>query len=546
MKNIKTKVVSLLSVILLVSACETTSLDLLDNNNTSTPDKANPELLLSGAMTDFIAFNEEVTDLTMSVSRMTHMYGPVYANAYSPAASNDLWREGYANVLANTNEVIKQAPALKLYEHAAVAKILQAYTLTTLVDIYGDVPYSEANNNDILNPSVDKAGDVYKAVLNLLNEAIADLEKDSNLGISDGSDIYYSGDADKWDALAKTLKLRLYNNVRLTDMFDKTAVEALIAEGDFIQNSSQDFEVKYSTNIKDPDTRSVKFKDGYLGDPDEYMSTYFMSLLKDSKSIQDPRIRYYFYRQTFSYPDATTSDGLFTLPCLGESKPDHYGFNDPFCTIGSGYWGRDHGNAAGGPPDGNLVTVWGLYPAGGKYDNNQFNAVKDSDGAKGAGILPLITASNTNFILAELALEETTTGDVKSYIEAGIRASMTKVMNFKKEAIPSGANTADSDDVDAYVNEVLTNYDAASNDEKLNILITESFISNWGNGLEGYNAYRRTSMPNDVQPTIAASPGDYVRSFPYASEFVNLNSSVDAKSGVGVKVFWDTNPDNLK
>jgi hypothetical protein len=68
----------------------------------------------------------------------------------------------------------------------------------------------------------------------------------------------------------------------------------------------------------------------------------------------------------------------------------------------------------------------------------------------------------------------------------------------------------------------------------------------WGNGVEVYNAYRRTSMPNNMQPVKSATPGKFIRSFLYPGDLVNLNSNVSSKVDNDVRVFWDLNPDTIE
>ncbi len=50
--------------------------------------------------------------------------------------------------------------------HVGIAQILKAYTAMTLVDNFGDIPFSEANlGNENLSPKADNGSDVYKAAL---------------------------------------------------------------------------------------------------------------------------------------------------------------------------------------------------------------------------------------------------------------------------------------------------------------------------------------------------------------------------------------------
>ena len=97
--------------------------------------------------------------------------------------------------------------------------------------------------------------------------------------------------------------------------------------------------------------------------------------------------------------------------------------------------------------------------------------------------------------------------------------------------------------VDDYIAEVEANYtNAASDEEKLNIIMTEYHLALFGNGVEAYNSYRRTGMPNDLQPLRAADVDNFLRSFFYPTTSVSNNSNSDQKDDVTAQVFWDTNP----
>ena len=68
--------------------------------------------------------------------------------------------------------------------------------------------------------------------------------------------------------------------------------------------------------------------------------------------------------------------------------------NSPFCAPtnsaskpANGYWGRDHGNDNGIPPDGFKRTLRGVYPAGGAFDDSSFAGKVDGDGFGGLVLL---------------------------------------------------------------------------------------------------------------------------------------------------------------
>jgi hypothetical protein len=264
----------------------------------------------------------------------------------------------------------------------------------------------------------------------------------------------------------------------------------------------------------------------------------------------DPRRRYYFYRQATNYSGATSE----SCPCTLEIPPAHYSADMPFCLVGAGYWGRDHGDASGTPPDGPLRTTWGIYPAGGEFDASQNVPVNNTKGGKGAGIDPIWLSSYTYFLQAEaaVALSITTNGDARSLLKKGIEASIAKVLGFPATVnyvVPT-ANIPSQATIDTYVSTVLANYDAATtNAAKLDVIMKEYYIASWGNGIEPYNNYRRTGSPNNMQPIkTTPNPGFFIRSFTYPSVYINRNINAPTQKTPGTaanKVFWDNNPDNF-
>jgi hypothetical protein len=123
-------------------------------------------------------------------------------------------------------------------------------------------------------------------------------------------------------------------------------------------------------------------------------------------------------------------------------------------------------------------------------------------------------------------------------LESGVRKSIAKVMGFTSQA---GASAPTMDDVEDYVTEVNNKFNAADADGKLDIVMKEYLIALQGNGLEGYNGYRRTCKPNNLQPLRLDDPSPFARSFWYPSNYVNRNSNASQKADVTVPVFWDSN-----
>lgn len=93
--------------------------------------------------------------------------------------------------------------------YLGIAEVIEALEIGTAADIWGDIPYSEANKPDVATPKLDKQLDVYAAIQTLLSKAISDLSAGVGAGPG-GADLTYGGSAAKWIAAAHTLKARFY------------------------------------------------------------------------------------------------------------------------------------------------------------------------------------------------------------------------------------------------------------------------------------------------------------------------------------------------
>ena len=126
----------------------------------------------------------------------------------------------------------------------------------------------------------------------------------------------------------------------------------------------------------------------------------------------------------------------------------------------------------------------------------------------------------------------------------GVNLSINKVISFGPIDASADLSFAPTT-IDVEAHEALIDAAFDSDPEGgWNVLGREFFTALYGNGIEGYNFYRRTKFPSNLQPNIEPNPGDFINSFFYPANFVNNNSSVPQKSGVTSKVFWDKNTEN--
>jgi hypothetical protein len=528
---------------LLCGACEFFNLDLTEDPDEVTLADANPDYALNNMQIEMknLLSNDDppnwrgVNRLGMEVTRTIIKWGGTYENAYNPTEFDQVWTRAYEGVLMDANTFLPIYEENQWWIHAGITKVLQAYVLVTLVDFFGDVPWTESFDPSNFNPSADDDASVYDVALAKLDEAILDLDKESLA--SPSNDLFYDGDAEAWATLAKTLKLKIHLNLRLADASGSaSAINSLIADGDLISAPEQNWIFHYSRVTDNPDSRHPFFMYNYLNGGNTYMANYFMWTLKDEKGVVDPRIRYYFYRQRTS-----SSEDFQELPCYGTDRPAHYPVDIPYCTLEDGYWGRDHLDDDGIPPDTRARTLWGVYPAGGEFDADQGLPAAAVSGMQGAGAEMIMLENYVKFMLAESALTLGTTGDPKQLMLEGVESSIAHVLAFGEE-IADQNYIPTQQDIDDYLAEVGTLYDnAASDAERLEVIVKEYYIALFGNGVEVYNLVRRTGMPSNLQPALLADPGDFPRTFNYPANCVNLNSSIAQKPHTN-QVFWDINP----
>ncbi|AQG82679.1 hypothetical protein AWR27_24140 [Spirosoma montaniterrae] len=542
-----------------VSSCE---LNLLDNPNAVTAANTDINYLLSqielnyagqragGITPTTLSHFNQLTDPTMRLVRMLNAGAAIYDNAVTPGSTDGAWTTAYAGILNDVKTIIPLAERGELFVHAGIARTIRASVMANMVDVFGDVPFTEALNPENFNPKTDGGATIYTAAIADLDKAIENFNARSRAGAT--GDLFYGGTADSWIRVANTLKLKMLLNRRLIDKAGATSgINSLITGDKLISTAAQNFTFKFGSNLTNPDTRHPRYAGQYspTGGGD-YQSNSYMGTMYDSKGFPDPRMRYYFYRQVVRNPTDVNA-----LRCITNQRPSHYGPNDVFCLPTTvGYWGRDHLSNEGIPPDGLLRTAWGLYPAGGLYDNDAGRPVSLGAGAGGAGIHPIMMRSFVDFMLAEAALELGTTGNPRALLKSAIEKSMADVRAFALATTEAGKiatfegdqKIVWADQVTRYVNQVLTTYDAATtNDARLNIIATEYWLALYGNGIEAYNLYRRTGKPANQQPALDPNPGVFVRSFYYPTSFIARNANAKQKANVSVPVFWDNNPATL-
>lgn len=510
MKQIKLKsyiLFPLMALFLCVTSCETIETDLTDDPSNLGEDEASLEFVLNANQLQIANFFQSIQFEGAQVCRMELMgTSPIYLNQFDFDQFDGTWRAAYSGFLRDAKLAKELAAAIDSEDAngnniTAVVQIMESYVITTLVDYFGDVPYSEAlQGSDNFNPGRDSGEELYGVARELLENSIDLIQAGNSVPLP--NDLYFGGDMTKWEKLANSLLIRLTIQSRLENADANAQFNALLTQANFISSNNDDFQFNYSQTREPVDSRHPLFGSQYDAVPSFYQSQDFMD-----RMTGDPRFNYYFYQQ-----DAAV-------------------------------FGRVHGDA--GPPVASEladITVYGLYPVGGAYNDGSFSGTGPTDGAAGAGASVMMTNFATQFYIAEglLAINGNVSGARTAMIN-GITASMSKVTGFNSGAIPDDAVVPTQAEIDTYIADAGVRYDnAASNEAKLNVVMSEFYKSLWGNGVDVYNNYRRTSYPSDLAPSTNPNPGSFTNSMWYPAVYVNNNNNPDAqqRATIGEKIWW--------
>jgi hypothetical protein len=410
---------------------------------------------------------------------------------------NNVWGSIFATTLSDLELIIKNATAGGSPHYAGVAKILKAYEYSLVVDTWGDVPYSEAQQLDALtSPHYDDDAAIYPKLITLLNDAITDLGQTTST-LSPGTNSLMFTNANfttakaQWIKLANTLKLRLYLHYSKKDAaFSKAQMDALInSSATFMASSADNFQMTFNdaANQRNPITQFEVSRPNYL------FANAKMVNMMTAKS--DPRLPFYFTPFPFTSAPATYK---------GVTPGDPATIN----------YSRIHtylrGTATGSP----------VQQSGGGILANAYTY-------SGTAPLRMVTYPEYCFIRAEAGLMGVANSDPQTWFTNGITASM-------QQAGVSAAN--------------ITTYLTANgtligtNAQKLQQIIEEKYIAIFGVSSEPWTDWRRTGYPALTPPANRIAQVTSVpRSLFYAQQEIDLNPNCPGQKSADLqtKVFWD-------
>ena len=422
---------------------------------------------------------------------------------------------GVIKPLVQIISLIKDDPDSKnLY---SMVRIWKAYAYMTLVDTYGDVPYSEAGKGyleGINYPKYDKMTDIYADLYNELKTATADLSA-SNEYVT--SDLFFGGasstsptliaeQVDHWKKIGYSLMLRLgmrYSKIDPTKA--ASIVQEAFAGGVILSNDDNVVVTQYDVTVGNGFSNLQRNINPFF----YYLTEHFVNQLK---STGDPRLKY--IGASYADPGNITSTRDTTTA-------NQFGF--PI--------GYDQSSVV------NYPGYRGTKGGGQNYTQLNYEVVAST-------LAPafFITNSQTQLLLAEATFRGWINGGLtaRQYYEAGVKAAMDEWNLFPGTFSPAVSDA----EKDNYLLQPAIAYNDA---DALELINTQYWICSVTNGAEAFANWRRSGFPV-LQPNMYNDNlnGGFVRrmAYPNAEEAQNPDNYAAAIASMGgdgltQHIFWD-------
>ncbi len=498
----------LVFVALVGSACKESFFDI--NTNPNSLPTASPSYVFTNALnttsTNMIGPNETGSYWS---GQWTQGNGYIISTtlfAYNFTNGDFNYWDGYYDNLQDYEFVIKNADSYNQKYLKGPAKIMKAMLFQQLVDMYGNVPYTDAlKGTEVLAPKFDDQKAIYESLIKVLDEAIVDLKANAFASAFTGSDIVFKGNTTKWAQFANSLKMRILirqAKVSGKDAYIKTEINKIVSEGSgFI--TGEEVGVGGPTFYLATAGKLNPIYERWGYDPNgakKALNNYprltqflFTGLKAAGDTLRLKRIAY-------------ANGGESGTPGVSNQKEIAANYNGTPFGVSSGYLPANTSSL--GP---SLIVK-------GEYNRPTI----------------IMTASEIQFLLAEAKQrysDVTLPGTAKAYFEEGIKQSFRVL----------GASVAGAE---VFKGSKINNYDFDASTDKLAAIAIQKWVALTNfSGLEAWAEYRRTNLPVTPQSIqIVGETKRPLRFFYPNTELGSNGENVKAQGTIDVfatKLFWD-------
>ena len=444
-----------------------------------------------------------------------------------------MYENVYLHIFNNTRRLITSCEEQGFVDYAGMMRVIQAYAIQMLTDVYGPVSYTSAIEDPTNGASFsyDKQEDIYNSMFALLDEAIKNFQNPtSDLTSRQSFDFWCNGDLDLWIKVANQLKLRMAMRiVKANPTLAKQKAEEAVQAGVLPQD------ILINQGFSNEQTRMFEWGDAGMN----------ANLITIMEGYNDPRLPLYV---TKNQADVACEDGSTIAAgtkylgirggCNLPSKPNQWGnFSKIVCSYttafpvmkaAEGYFLRAEGILRGWNMGGGTAQQW--------YEDGIRTSIKNEVAYKGEGKEPLAGISTVS--------DE----EINTYING-----TTLQEDF--------VDPVDSQNSIKAQNDVCVKWDeSASNEQKLQRIIIQKWIANFPISCEGWAEYRRTGYPKFFPNRVNLSNGtidtdEQIRRLIYSDNEINTNNA-ELQKGIellnqenssskftgdigGTRVWWD-------
>lgn len=430
-------------------------------------------------------------------------------NNYDWTTLSHSWN-GYYSILRNNDEYFNKAVKENYEFHEGVARIMRAYMFGLITDIWGDAPYKDAlkaeHGSDYFMPAFDPQQEIYHGILADLDTANLLLSKNISeySNIVAKQDVIYKGDVSKWQKFANSLALRYYMRLQAKEpAFAEAGIKRIAgdpAKYPLITDAADDANISFpgtSSGVSNP------LNTVYDVDPaGAYMRVKMGKTLVDvMRDYDDPRLGVWANKiqtplklvsgtgidQINDNGEREVSQDLVTAFEANGMKVD---FDPEYAGVTISHTMVQIFNMN------NANSSQGTVNPHASHLNNRYKLTSDP-----LVLMRLISAAETNLILAEAAFRGWISGEPTSYYADGVRES------FKAWG------------VEAAFDDYLENTPL----EGLESIIEQKWIAHWTTAQEAWFDWRRTGLPALKTGPAAVRTALPVRWYYHTDDEINKN-----------------------
>ncbi|MCO6496107.1 MAG: SusD/RagB family nutrient-binding outer membrane lipoprotein [Chitinophagaceae bacterium] len=470
------------------------------NKNPNSPTEATADLILpqaivrvAGTVPSFNSYGAALTGYFVNAGGFSG-WGTLVSYNYTTADYSGLFSSMYKAIEDLQQVVIMSEGDESKDIYVAAAKVLQVYCWENLVDVYNDVPYSEAlQGASLLQPKYDKAEDIYKSIAETLDGALATFDANITSSQFKAADKLFKGDLTKWKQFANTIKLRL-----------------IVRGGSKVSFSNTSF------NSAGFLTDDALVNPGYVDESGKQSPMYASYAYSPSGSVSG----------TTAYIPSTFVMGFYNGTKIQDGERAALMFNNGLSVPHNQLGYQDD------PPKGINPSAWYVHGPGNatKANGSQIGILK----GPGQG-QPLMLAAESYFLQAQANLRGIvgTPADAKTNFVNGIKASYNYLAKNPAGAVTTGynANTFYNNYLAENALNKLVDFDACTTDEeRLEAIVTQQYIAfNMTTGHQAWFEYIRTGYPRNRMPVTRANA-------PYA--FSSTHSEATAADKLPTRVLY--------